>query len=82
MNNGKTRASLLIIVALYLSHLAYELYQARGDTDTTMSPFMRVLFIVLFALAAVGLLIYAVVVWRRSGKEDDEKPQHREDSLK
>ena len=82
MNNGKTRASLLAIAAVYLLHLAYELFQDRGNTETTMSPAARILFIVLFAAAAAGLLIYAYRIWQNSKKEQPPPQQKDEDSMK
>ena len=40
-----------------------------------MTPTARVLFIILFVAAAVGLLCYVVHIWRRSAKEDEQKPR-------
>ena len=80
MNAGKTRASLYIIVAGYLLYQAYGLYQERSDPDTTMSPAMMILFIVLFVLAAAGLAAYAISTWRQSTRE--EKDHQDENSLK
>ena len=81
MINGKTRSYLIGIVALYLLHISYELFQGRDDPNTTMTPAARILFIVFFVLAAIGLLIYAVRSWKRSGK-DDEEPKDDGNNLK
>ena len=81
MNNGKTRSSLMAIVAAYLLYTAYELYQGRGNPDTTMTAPVMYLFIALFALAAAGLLVYAWRLWRQSGKQEEEKPPASEDKI-
>ena len=70
MNKEKTRASLYGIVAAYLLYNAYGLWQGRGDPDTTMKPWVAILFIVLFAVCAAGLLALAWRTWRRSKDED------------
>ena len=72
--NGKTRAGLLGAAALYLLYISYQLFQSREDTNTTMTPAIRILFIVFFAAAAVALLCYAVYIWRQSVREDEQKP--------
>ena len=83
MNNGKTRASLMGIVAAYLLYTAYELFQGRNDPETTMTPAAMILFIALFVGAAVALAIYACRLWKRSAKEDPDPPQQEDrDSLK
>ena len=82
LNSGKTRSSLLGIVGGYLLYLAYELFRDYGKTETTMPPWVQILFIVLFGLIGVGLLVYAVRVWKNSGKEEEEKKQDDENNLK
>ena len=75
MNNGKTRATLLGIVAAYLLYTAYELFEGRNDPNTTMTLPVMILFIVLFVIAAGFLVVYACRVWKRSKQEDDAPPQ-------
>lgn len=82
MNNGKNRASLMGVVALYLLYLSYQLFEARGDTNTTMTPAVRIMFIALFVIASVALLIYAVRLWRHSKEDDDQPQQDDKNSLK
>ncbi len=74
MNNQKTRATLLGVVAAYLLYTAYQLYEGRKNPDTTMTPAVMILFIVFFVLAAAGLLIYAWQVWKKAKEEDKNKP--------
>ena len=76
LNREKTRSSLLGVAGGYLVYLAYGLFRDRGQTDTAMSPAARILFIALFALAGVALMVYAVVLWLRSGKEENERDAH------
>ena len=75
MNNGKNRASLLGVVAAYLVYTAWELFQGRNNPDTSMTPAVAVLFAVLFALAAGGLLFLAFRTWQRSDQDDTEKKE-------
>ena len=78
MNNGKTRSTLLAIVSAYLLYTAYELFQGRAETDTTMTPAARLIFIILFVLSNEDLIINTIHVWKQSGKEETER-QSKED---
>lgn len=83
MNNGKTRATLLGIVAAYLLYTAYELFEGRNDPNTTMTLPVMILFIVLFVIAAGFLAVYACRVWKRSKQEEEEQPAQEDgESLK
>ena len=83
MINGKNRSYLLGIVGGYLMYLAWQLFDARADTNTTMTPAVRIIFIVFFTLAGAGLLVYAWFVWKDSGKEEEkQEPKQDENSLK
>ena len=73
MNNKKSRAGLLAVAAGYLLYLSWQLFEHRGDTDTTMTPFMRWLFISFFVIAAAGIGAYAFRVWKAGGKEEERK---------
>ena len=79
MNHDKTRSGLLGIVAAYLIYTAYELYENREASDTTMTPAARIFFIALFGVCAVALLVYAYRVWKRSEKKENEEPLPRDD---
>ena len=83
LNNGKTRASLLGVVGAYLLYTVYELWQDWGNPDTSMTTVARAVFMALFALSGAALLIYAVRVWQKSGREEENAPPKQdEDSLK
>ncbi|MBR3107562.1 MAG: hypothetical protein IKH30_10320 [Clostridia bacterium] len=83
MNSGKTRSTLLGVVGAYLVYLAYQLFEGRAETDTAMTPAARIVFIVFFALAGAAVMVYAVIVWRKSMKEEEqEKPKEDENTLK
>lgn len=69
---------LYAIGALYLLYLAYQLFESRGDVETTMTPVVRYLFIALFVLAGAGMLIYSVKNWNR----DDDDAQDKQDDTK
>ncbi len=78
MNSGKTRASLMGIVGIYLLNLAYELFRDRNQESAMTMP-VRILFIVLFLVFAVGLMVYAVRLWRGSGKAEEEDRKREEE---
>ena len=78
MINEKTRATLLGVAACYLLYISYELFQSRGDPNTSMTPLARTLFIALFVLSAAGLLVYAYLTWKRSGKTEEAPPPEDE----
>ena len=82
LNNGKTRSSLLGITGGYLMYLAYQLFQGRNDPDTTMTPAARIFFICFFVLAGLGVVIYAIRVWRHSDKEEEKPEEDQTTSLK
>ncbi len=84
LTNGKNRSYLLGIVGAYLIYLAYQLFEGRAETDTTMTPAVRYVFIALFVIAGIALAVYAVIVWKQSGKEEEkeEKPKQDETALK
>ena len=84
LNRGRTRSTLIGIVAAYLLYTAWELFRDRADVNTTMTMGARIAFIVLFVLAGLGLGVYSLYIWRQSLKEDGEpqKPEEDKDSLK
>ena len=82
MNSGKTRSTLLGIVGAYLIYLAYQLFEGRSETDTSMTPAARIAFIVFFAVAGAAVFVYALRVWKKSRDEEQEKPKEDENSLK
>ena len=45
---GKNRSYLMGIAGGYLLYIAYQLFESRGDQNTTMTPFVRIAFIVFF----------------------------------
>lgn len=84
LNKANTRSGLFAIVAIYMMKVAYDLYSARSDPDTTMTPAVRILFIVFFALAGVALLVYSVIIWNRGRKEEqqEQKKEEEENALR
>ncbi len=84
MNGEKTRSCLIGIVGGYLVYLAWQLYQGRNDPETTMTVGMMILFVTLFVIAGVGLMGYAVILWKRGMAEDKEekKAEDEENGLK
>ena len=83
---GKNRSYLMGIVGGYLIYIAYELFANRNDQNTTMSPAVRIAFIVFFILVGIGLLVFAFRLWFAANKAEkekkDEQPPENENSLK
>ena len=63
---------------IYLLNLAYELFRDRNQESAMTMP-VRILFIVLFLVFAVGLMVYAVRLWRGSGKAEEEDRKREEE---
>ncbi len=80
MNLQKARPAFLSAAAVYFGYLAYQLFDGRNNAEGDMSPFVRWFFIALFALAAVGLLIFAYRLWsagrdaKNDGPDDGSEP--------
>lgn len=72
----------MAVAALYMGYMAYSLFQGRNDPDTTMPPAVAILFAVLFALAAVALIVYSVRLWKTRDESNENEQQERSDSLK
>ena len=72
------------IVGGYLIYTAWQLFQGRNDPETTMTIGVMILFMVLFVIAGVGLMVYAVILWKKGMAEDKEEKQvkEEEDGLK
>lgn len=72
MNRGKNRSYLMGVVGGYVLYLAWQLFRDRNDPDTTMALWLRILFMVFFAIAGIGLMIYAWRIWKIADKEERE----------
>ena len=75
--NGKNRSYLLGVVGGYLLYLAYQLFRDRGMEDTTMTPAVRILFIVLFALTGIGLMVFAFRLWKTADRQEKETKESK-----
>ena len=84
MISGKTRSALLGVAGGYLIYIAYELFRDRAVPETTMTPAIRILFIIFFVLCGAALIAYALLLWRRALREDQAHRQDpkRDDDLK
>ena len=82
LNNDRTRSTLFGVIAAYFLYLCCGLFRDRHDTDTTMTPVIRWLFLILFAAAAVWLGLYAIRLWKQSESEtsgEEDSPEEPED---
>ncbi len=73
MNSKKARSGLYGIVSAFMFFTAYDLFKGRNDPESTMPMGLLIAFMIFFALAGVGLLIFAIRLWVHSGDEDKEK---------
>ena len=76
MRNENLHATLLALAGGYLLYLAYQLLQSYLAGSQDMSRALFILCIALFAVAGVGVLVYAFRTWRREkqagGREDSD----------
>ena len=79
LNSDKTRSTLFGVIAAYFLYLCYGLFRDRHDTNTTMTPMIRWLFLILFAVAAVWLGLYALRIWKQSESESFAEENSTED---
>ncbi len=79
MNSEKTRSTLMGIVGAYLIYTAWQLFQGRNDPDTTMTLGIMILFVVLFVIAGAGLVVYAVILWKKGMREEKEENEARDE---
>jgi len=82
LSGRKTSSTLFGVVGAYLVYLAYGLFRDRADPNTTMTPAVRILFMVFFALAGVGLVVYALIVWKRAMEEEKNEKQDDPNQMK
>ena len=81
--NGKNRSYLMGVVGGYLIYQAYQIYQNMNDPDAGMSPAMRILIIILFTMIGLALIVYGVILWKKSDKEEEkEQPPEDKNSMK
>lgn len=81
--NGKNRSYLMGVVGGYLIYQAYQIYKNIGDPDAGMLPAVRVLVITLFTMIGLALIVYGVILWKKSNKEEEkEQPPEDKNSMK
>ena len=86
--NGKNRSYVLGVAGGYLLYLDYQLYENRNNPEAGMSSAVRILFMILFLLAGIGLMVFAFRLWfkadreEREGKAKEEKKPENPNALK
>ena len=79
LNSDKTRSTLFGVIAAYFLYLCYGLFRDRHDTNTTMTPVIRWLFLILFGVAGICLGLYALRLWKQSESEsfaEEDSPEN------
>ncbi len=79
MKNERIHSTLLGAVGAYLIYLAYQLFEKRVDADPSMSPALRIVFIAFFGLAGVAVIVYALLVWKKSRGNNEQEQQCKDD---
>ena len=71
--NPATHATLLALVGGYVVYLAYQMLQSRTDVEGDISPTLAILIAVFFALAGIGVIVYAVRMWLKDRRDKAEE---------
>lgn len=69
MNSDKLRAGIYGMAAIYMIYIAVQLFKEGGNQ-------MAILF---FALAAIGLLVFAFVIAKRITEEEKKRAKEQRD---
>ena len=79
-NNRNGRSTVMAIAGVYVLYLAYELLKSLIDgEETTMSPAIHILSIVFLALAGIGVLVYAFILWKNAKKDEEADRMEEEE---
>ncbi len=73
--NGKNRSYILGVAGGYLVYLAYQLFENRSNPEAGMSPALRILFMSLFTVIGIGLMIYAIRIWKAADREEKDRKE-------
>ena len=79
LNSDKTRSTLFGVIAAYFLYLCYGLFRSSTNEAEPMTPMIRWLFLILFAVAAVWLGLYALRIWKQSESESFAEENSTED---
>lgn len=80
MNNG-TRSSIYAAVAAFLLFTAWDLLKSN-DPNSTMTPTVKTIFVVFFAIAGVALIGLAWWTWKNRNKLDEKEETKDENGFK
>ena len=70
MRNSKARSSLLGLAGAYLVYLAWSMIESMQKGESTMAPWLSVVFAAFFGLAGIAVLIYAWRDWRKADQNE------------
>lgn len=80
MNNG-TRSSIYAAVAAFLLFTAWDLLKSN-DPNSTMTPTVKTIFVVFFAIAGIALIGLAWWTWKNRNKLDEKEETKDENGFK
>ena len=81
MKNEKVHSILLALVGGYLYYLAYQLFEKYRTETKEMPDFAFVLFIIVFAVAGTGVLLWSWMIYRKQRNQEGsvtEEPTEQE----
>ncbi len=73
--NPSVHSSLLALVGGYMLYITWHLLREQGDTG--MAPGIRTLFMILFAAAGIGTLVYAGWIWKKDQEKQKEEREEK-----
>ena len=79
MKRDSIHATLLSLVGGYLLFIAYHLYENLRAGSADMPPAAFIALAALFALAGLGVLVWAFRIWRAAGRGGAGQNQRDED---
>ena len=72
MQKQNIHAMLLMLVGGYMLFISWNLLDRLRDGSGDMPGWAFILFIAVFALAGLGVLVYAYFVWKKAEKKKEE----------
>lgn len=75
--NRQTHALLLALVGGYVLYIAYHLFENLQQGASDMAPAAAIAAIAIFGISGVGVLLYALRVYRTPDKEQNDGDDDR-----
>lgn len=80
--DNKTHAMLLALVGVYVLYIAYRLFSGLRSGEGDITGFLAIALIAFFALAGIGIFLYAWRVWKTKPDETQKRDDGADQELK